>query len=166
MRPWGHVRIDRLKKQKTELRDARGGYDFLCGLAVLRHCLGAGGAANPSAAPSAVDLVEQRLIDSLSREMLATFNLFIYVDKAERGPFAQRMFVFEKTGDDLALLYDWPVSTGRETWNATRTATCNLPSRLSVTMNSIRNACSKTTFLRNGTKRCLRNVLRLETERS
>jgi hypothetical protein len=65
---------------------------------------------------TAVDLVARRLNDSLSREMSANFSLFIYVDKAERGPFAQRMFVFEKTGDgNLALLYDWPVSTGRET---------------------------------------------------
>lgn len=63
---------------------------------------------------SAVDVVASRLNDSLSREMFATFNLFIYVDKAERGPFAERMFVFEKSGDNLALLYDWPVSTGRE----------------------------------------------------
>jgi hypothetical protein len=63
---------------------------------------------------TAVDLVALRLNDSLSREMFDTFNLFIYVDKAERGPFAQRMFVFEKSGDKLSLLYDWPVSTGRE----------------------------------------------------
>lgn len=63
---------------------------------------------------TAVDVVANRLNDSLSREMFATFSLFIYVDKAERGPFAQRMFVFEKAGDNLALLYDWPVSTGRE----------------------------------------------------
>ena len=70
--------------------------------------------AQEAAEPSAVDVVASRLNDSLSREMFATFNLFIYVDKAERGPFAQRMFVFEKSGDNLALLYDWPVSTGRE----------------------------------------------------
>src|SRR5437764_868031 len=63
----------------------------------------------------AVDLIAQRLNDSLSRDMFGNFNLFIYIDKAERGPFAQRMFVFEKTGGNLALLYDWPVSTGRET---------------------------------------------------
>jgi hypothetical protein len=63
---------------------------------------------------TAVDLVARRLNDSLSREMFASFNMFIYIDKAERGPLAERMFVFEKTGDNLALLYDWPVSTGRE----------------------------------------------------
>src|SRR5438046_28986 len=50
----------------------------------------------------AVDLVAQRLNDSLSREMFGNFNLFIYIDKAERGPFGQRMFVFEKTGGNLA----------------------------------------------------------------
>ena len=63
---------------------------------------------------AAVDLVANRVNDSLSREMFATFNLFIYVDKAESGPYAQRMFVFEKSGEKLAPLYDWPVSTGRE----------------------------------------------------
>jgi hypothetical protein len=74
------------------------------------------GAASAQETPdtTAVDFVAQRLNDSLSREMFGNFNLFIYVDKAERGPFAQRMFVFEKSGDNLALLYDWPVSTGRE----------------------------------------------------
>src|SRR5690348_12255154 len=46
---------------------------------------------------AAVDVVASRVNDSLSREMFATFNLFIYVDKAESGPFAQRMFVFEKS---------------------------------------------------------------------
>jgi hypothetical protein len=70
--------------------------------------------AQDSAETTATDLVAQRLNDNLSREMFGSFGLFIYIDKAERGPFAQRMFVFEKSGDNLALLYDWPVSTGRE----------------------------------------------------
>lgn len=58
---------------------------------------------------------KQRLYDSLSAESLANFKLFIYVDKAVDGPLAQRMYVFEKMDSgDLATLYDWPVSTGRE----------------------------------------------------
>lgn len=61
------------------------------------------------------DEVALRLEASLSDEMLTNFNLFIYVDKSETGPLAQRMYVFEKTPDnDLVLLYDWSVSTGRE----------------------------------------------------
>jgi len=37
------------------------------------------------------------------------------VSKAESGPLAQRMYVFRKRpGGDLDLLYNWPVSTGRE----------------------------------------------------
>jgi hypothetical protein len=68
---------------------------------------------SPDAAEA--DGVEQRLNDSLSAEMRANFNLFVYVDKAEHGPLAQHMYVFEKTDlGDLALLYEWPVSTGRE----------------------------------------------------
>lgn len=56
-----------------------------------------------------------RLKAGLSQEMLNHFDLFLYVSKASRGPLAQRMYVFRKEGDeDLALLYDWAASTGRE----------------------------------------------------
>jgi lipoprotein-anchoring transpeptidase ErfK/SrfK len=59
--------------------------------------------------------VAARLKESLTPEMLKAFDLFIYVSKAERGPLAQRMYVFRKRpGDRLALLHDWPASTGRE----------------------------------------------------
>lgn len=60
------------------------------------------------------DAIANHLNVRLPRELFANFDLFIYVDKAERGPFAQQMFVFKRTGEDLALLYAWPVSTGRE----------------------------------------------------
>jgi hypothetical protein len=62
-----------------------------------------------------IDLIKQHLYDSLSAESLANFNLFIYVDKATDGMLAQHMYVFEKTDSgDLAMVHDWPVSTGRE----------------------------------------------------
>jgi hypothetical protein len=61
--------------------------------------------------------VAQRLQTNLSRSLLANFDLFLYVSKADRGPIAQRMYVFTK-GDapksGLTLLHSWPVSTGRE----------------------------------------------------
>ena len=69
------------------------------------------------AAPSAAEItrVMLRLKDSLTGEMLQNFELFLYVSKAESGPWAQRMYVFKKQGSgDLDLLYNWPVSTGRE----------------------------------------------------
>lgn len=62
--------------------------------------------------------VEGRLRESLSPELFQNFGLFIYVSKADTGPWAQRMYVFQKVGDDLLPLYDWPVSTGRETVEA------------------------------------------------
>lgn len=75
-------------------------------------------AAAPSIPPpSAAEIasVEQRLKDSLTSEMLANFELFLYVSKAEAGPWAQRMYVFQKQASgDLVLLHGWPVSTGRE----------------------------------------------------
>lgn len=61
-----------------------------------------------------IDRAKQHLVDSLSAETLSSFGLFVYVDKAEDGPLAQRMYVFEKLDSgELAPLYDWPVSTGR-----------------------------------------------------
>jgi hypothetical protein len=62
------------------------------------------------------DRIAEHLKARLTDELLGNFALFIYVDKATAGPFAQRMFVFKKTADgNFAPLYDWPVSTGRET---------------------------------------------------
>lgn len=62
----------------------------------------------------ASDLAAQHLRDSLLAETFDHFSLFIYVDKARSGLLAQRMYVFDKADDgSLALLYDWPVSTGR-----------------------------------------------------
>lgn len=67
--------------------------------------------------PSAAELsrVMLRLRDNLTSEMLEHFELFLYVSKASSGPWAQRMYVFRKeAGGNLDLLYNWPVSTGRE----------------------------------------------------
>ena len=73
--------------------------------------------ARVAAAPSPEELVRvtQRLKDSLTSEMLEHFALFLYVSKADHGPLAQRMYVFQKQASgDLTMLYNWPVSTGRE----------------------------------------------------
>jgi lipoprotein-anchoring transpeptidase ErfK/SrfK len=65
--------------------------------------------------PAELTRVMYRLKDNLTREMLENFALFLYVSKAESGPWAQRMYVFKKQADgNLDLLYNWPVSTGRE----------------------------------------------------
>jgi lipoprotein-anchoring transpeptidase ErfK/SrfK len=69
----------------------------------------------PAPSPAELVRVEQRLKDSLSGEMLANFDLFLYVSKANSGPWSQRMFVFQKQANgELVLFNNWPVSTGRE----------------------------------------------------
>ncbi|MGH6870548.1 MAG: L,D-transpeptidase [Rhizomicrobium sp.] len=69
----------------------------------------------PAPSPAELVRVTQRLKDSLTDEMLQHFDLFLYVSKADHGPLAQRMYVFQKTAaGGLALMYNWPVSTGRE----------------------------------------------------
>jgi len=60
-------------------------------------------------------LITQHFRTSLTKEMLANFELFLYVSKADHGSAAQRMYVFQKQNSgDLVMLYNWPVSTGRE----------------------------------------------------
>lgn len=58
--------------------------------------------------------VAARLSQILTPELLASFDLFLYVSKAGFGPVAQRMYVFEKKNGALSLVHDWPASTGRE----------------------------------------------------
>jgi Uncharacterized protein conserved in bacteria len=65
--------------------------------------------------PGEVSRVLSHLKVSLSRELYENFSLFLYVSKADHGPWQQRMFVFAKeTGGDIKLRYSFPVSTGRE----------------------------------------------------
>jgi lipoprotein-anchoring transpeptidase ErfK/SrfK len=72
-------------------------------------------ASSTAVSPAEIVRVSQRLHDNLTREMLANFALFLYVSKADQGPWAQHMYVFKKDAQgDLAMLYNWPVSTGRE----------------------------------------------------
>lgn len=70
--------------------------------------------ANP---PSAAELsrVLSHMKLSLTKELFENFELFLYVSKADHGPWQQRMYVFQKQASgDLNLLYNFPVSTGRE----------------------------------------------------
>ena len=72
-------------------------------------------AARPELSPGELVRVTMRLKDSLTHEMLDNFGLFLYVSKADNGPWAQRLYVFRKDGGgNLAMLYNWPASTGRE----------------------------------------------------
>ena len=65
--------------------------------------------------PAELVRVSMRLKENLTREMLQNFSLFLYVSKADNGPLAQRLYVFRKdAGGNLAMLYNWPASTGRE----------------------------------------------------
>jgi hypothetical protein len=47
--------------------------------------------------------------------MMWSFDLFLYVSKAKKGPLAQRLYVFKKDSSGaLVMAYDWAASTGRE----------------------------------------------------
>jgi lipoprotein-anchoring transpeptidase ErfK/SrfK len=64
---------------------------------------------------SELENVALHVRNSLTGDLYDNFQLFLYVSKAESGPWAQHMFVLAKKPDGtLAVLQDWPVSTGRE----------------------------------------------------
>lgn len=72
-------------------------------------------AARVTVSPAELVRVTMRLKESLTHEMLDNFGLFLYVSKADNGPWAQHLYVFRKdAGGNLAMLYNWPASTGRE----------------------------------------------------
>ena len=61
-----------------------------------------------------------RLKSELSPELYANFDLFIYVNKAEQGPWAQHLYAFAKPSglnpdSEMILMMDTAASTGRET---------------------------------------------------
>jgi lipoprotein-anchoring transpeptidase ErfK/SrfK len=61
------------------------------------------------------DSAERRMFATVPDEIEGYFDLFMYVSKSNRGPFAQRMFVFQRDGDGKIIPYaEWTVSTGRE----------------------------------------------------
>ena len=67
-----------------------------------------------------VQLLWSRLKAGLSPQLYAEFDLFIYVNKAEQGPWAQHLYAFAKpssasTRAEMILMLDAAVSTGRET---------------------------------------------------
>jgi hypothetical protein len=65
--------------------------------------------------PAEIARVLSHLKVSLTKELYENFGLFLYVSKADRGPWHQRMFAFDKEANgDLKLMYSFPVSTGRE----------------------------------------------------
>ncbi|HEY5336824.1 MAG TPA: L,D-transpeptidase family protein [Rhizomicrobium sp.] len=65
--------------------------------------------------PGELIAVTQHLRASLTADMMANFDLFLFVSKAQGNSVGQRMYVFQKQDSgDLVLLHNWPVSTGRE----------------------------------------------------
>ena len=79
--------------------------------------------AQPAAQPASpnlpldLDPVEARLRTKVPNELFGYFDLYLYVSKAtpDKGKWAQKMFVLAKQNDQsFKLLYNWPVSTGRE----------------------------------------------------
>jgi lipoprotein-anchoring transpeptidase ErfK/SrfK len=65
--------------------------------------------------PPLVSAAERRLFSTVPEEIEGYFDLFMYVSKSNRGPFAQRMFVFQRDDEGNIVPYaEWRVSTGRE----------------------------------------------------
>lgn len=64
---------------------------------------------------STFSVAERRLLATVPDDIEPYFDLFMYVSKSNRGPLAQRMYVFQRDGDGKIIPYaEWKVSTGRE----------------------------------------------------
>lgn len=59
--------------------------------------------------------VEARIRTRVPNEMSEFFDLYLYVSKAEKGDWSQRMYVLAEQKDkSMKLLHEWRVSTGKE----------------------------------------------------
>lgn len=57
----------------------------------------------------------QRIRQMVREELYPHFDLYLYVNKAPKGVWAQKMFIFERTPDgEFRQLFRWLASTGRE----------------------------------------------------
>ena len=69
----------------------------------------------PDAGLPLIGRAERRLFETVPKEIEGYFDLFMYVSKSNRGPLAQRMFVFQRDAEGKINPYaEWLVSTGRE----------------------------------------------------
>lgn len=60
-------------------------------------------------------VAERRLLSTVPDDIEGYFDLFMYASKSNRGPLAQRMFVFQRDADGRLVPYaEWRISTGRE----------------------------------------------------
>jgi lipoprotein-anchoring transpeptidase ErfK/SrfK len=60
-------------------------------------------------------VAERRLAGTVPDDIESYFDLFMYASKSNRGPLAQRMFVFQRDADGRLVPYaEWKISTGRE----------------------------------------------------
>ena len=59
--------------------------------------------------------VAKRVLLLVPARLVPYFDLYLYVSKAKEGPWAQRLFLFHKSGEGTLVYEDsFPVSTGRE----------------------------------------------------
>ena len=70
--------------------------------------------AEIDAAPE-FSVAEKRLLSTVPDDIEGYFDLFMYASKSNRGPLAQRMYVFQRDADGRLVPYaEWRISTGRE----------------------------------------------------
>ena len=70
---------------------------------------------DPATSDAEAARVATRVSEKVPAELAPYFDTFIYVSKAEHGPWAQHLYLFKKASDGtLALDQDFPISTGRE----------------------------------------------------
>jgi hypothetical protein len=70
---------------------------------------------DPTVVAAETARIATRVSAKVPAELAPYFDTFIYISKAEHGPWAQHLYLFKKAADgSLALDQDFPVSTGRE----------------------------------------------------
>lgn len=66
--------------------------------------------------PKLIAYIRQRMLSRVPDDIEPYFDVLLYVSRATEGPYAQRMYVFERreAGEEFEPYAQWLVSTGRE----------------------------------------------------
>jgi hypothetical protein len=64
--------------------------------------------------PELIDYIEERMLAKVPDDIEPYFDMLLYVSRGSHGPYAQKLYVFEREGSGFKPYAQWLASTGRE----------------------------------------------------
>jgi lipoprotein-anchoring transpeptidase ErfK/SrfK len=72
------------------------------------------GGAEIGVTPELIEFIEERMLAKIPDDVEQYFDMLLYVSRGTRGPYAQKLYAFEREGTGFKPYAQWLASTGRE----------------------------------------------------